>query len=366
MGLFKNLKIKKGHFMFVKNLKTLSLIIALLVGALGVLSYYNYIEIQTQKDLKNASLQRVQDGEFLFIKAVISENYQKAEQFITAIGNNIRKDILLYDDYQLNDKALYNDLQNFDLDDHPIINIIGNNFQGQYLNHIVNDNNDPFAFTKQDGIIGDYSVNCSAFGRTRTFEEEYSMHYSPSLAQRAIEKIVNQDVPSVNNGLIEDPIGWSFLPPVDGVEIVESFDWKSLQSTYLKYGLEGLKSYEFLYPYYIDPDQDILGNKIVKASGIRQENAKQLILVSGFNIVDIINSNKNHLVTLEMFKAEKEYVIATYDNSIVIKQIISISTMVIFFLIFMSITTYYNREIDILRETLIKVDEEGMILKTED
>lgn len=332
----------------IKNLKILNKVILFLVLVLGVSSYYSYVGINSEKELKKEALQMISESEWIYFVGVVSENYQKSYDFIEEIGIKCRKDILSLE-YYINNRDLFiEDMYNFDKDNHTIVNIIGNNIKGKFLNDIENDNNDPFALTKKDGIISDFSLNCSSDGRLRTFEEEYKIHYSPVLAIEAISRIQNQFIPTIKNGMKEDPIGWSFLEPKEGIELVDSFTWVKLKEKFQKYGLKGMSSYEWLYPYYIDPDKDLLGKHNVNPAGIKQET-KQIILVSGFNVVDIINKNRNHTSAFINFDKERKFVEKTYNSSIIFKQTMTISNIILFFLTFLFFSSYYNREIDFMR-----------------
>lgn len=348
----------------LKSLKSLSLIMLILIFCLGILVYYNTVEISNKKSLREEALNRVASNEFSYFKGIISENYQKAKLFIEDIANQTRADILSVPEYQEDYNSFYSDMYDFNQDNHKIINIIGNNFEGKYLNGIENDNNDPFVMTKLDGIIGDFSLNCSAFGRTRTFEEEYSMHYSPLLAEKAVARIRSQLIPNINQGIVEDPIGWSFLAPKENISLVTDFTWDNLEKAYKQYGLEGMRSYEWLYPTYVDSEKDLLGVRNVTPAGFRQDN-KQLIFVSGFNVVDIINNNKNHLQTFNLFETQKKQIESSFSWAIILHQVTNLSTIILFLALFFSLLSYYNREIDILRERAKIVEEEcsELILK---
>jgi hypothetical protein len=272
-----------------------TLLMFLLVGILQGL--YGYDESKTRENKYKEQINYVHELEWQLIESVITDNYNNADLFATNIKTNIESKLLRF----YNNKF---ELQ-YDLDNpnpnSAIYVISTQEVKGKYLNEIYNDNNDPFVASRK-GIISDLSLNCSADeSPIRTWEKEMSMHANPPLASRAINAITTQ---------INKPIFWEYRPSTNPKHImISEMDLKELHNVFMIEGLEGLQTYEFLKPVYIQQYSDIFGVPDVNNIGVRQPNSK-IIVISGFNIHDILlKYHKTALSTYEtaLLVLERDY-----------------------------------------------------------
>ena len=120
---------------------------------------------------------------------------------------------------------------------------------------------------------------------TRSWDEEIAMHSNQKLAKEAINLITSRSNPKYNY--------WKFLPDEIYIPKEEQIIYPSIESmknVYNKYGIKGLKQYEFLVPTYVKQETDIFGVPDVNFRGIKNENSK-LIIIQGFNVVDALEKD---------------------------------------------------------------------------
>jgi hypothetical protein len=228
------------------------------------------------------------------------------------------------------ERSIAKDLADINQNNHPVINIIGEAFKGKYLNGVENDNNDPWAAMKDRGIIGDFSLNCSAAGRSRTFDQEVALHASPALAREAIQKIILQEPTLASSGRTDHLIFWSFLAPIKPEYLVSSASIETLRDLFLKYpSLDSLASYEFLVPQYIDQDKDLSGKPLVTERGFRNQ-VNQLIIVSGFNLVDQFTAVSTNTAKFQAFDEEIRLISQRFESDIFSKQMMTLALVLMF------------------------------------
>ncbi len=305
--------------------------VASFLAALALFSYTEVSELRKQKVL---AVHDIRERQFGYVEGALSGYLIDANQFGMDLAKSVKMDILEF--YKLHpERTLSNDLDNLNQNNHPIINLVAKNFTGKWLNGVQNDNNDPFALMKDVGIVGDLSLNCSALGRTRTFEKEYTLHAVPVLAEGAIQRIVEQIPTLAEQGRTDALIGWSFLKPRIPEYTVKEFSIDSLQALFMKYPtLEALASYEFLVPQYIDPTRDMTGKPNVSPAGMRN-STRQLIIVSGFNLIDQMNTNPVHRANFEKYNNDVKTTEAGFEANILLKQLLSISLCILFIVCFL-------------------------------
>jgi len=301
---------------------------------LAALAIFSSTEVSELRKQKITAVQNIRGRQFGYVEGALSSYMIDANRFGLSLATGIKTDIL--DFYQKHPaRSLSKDLDDLEQNDHPVINVIAKNFENKWLNGVQNDNNDPFAAMKDSGIIGDLSLNCSAFGRTRTFEQEYTLHAMPGLAETAVSRITNQVPTLAEQGRTDALIGWSFLKPKAPEYEVKDFSIESLRAVFLIHPtLDTFASYEFLVPQYIDPTQDMTGKPNVKPNGTRNVT-KQLIIVAGFNLVDQINTNSVHRTNFEKYNDDVKTAEASFDSSILLKQLLSISLCILFIVCFL-------------------------------
>ncbi len=218
------------------------------------------------------------------------------------------------------------DLENLDVDNHPIINIISGVLKDQFFDGIVNDANDPFVTILGDTplIVADTSLNCSAVGRTRTFEEEYPMHSNLELAKTAFTRIQVMDTPDWKNNIFENPIFFQFVDHPKGTLVKEEYPEDSVYYEFNGkmayeldyYDLNGLRdaflktegnwkeifaTFEFIAPAYIYDFEDLSGVPRVNDRGMKQDS-KIIAVNTVFNFKDVLNNmprEREKLITYE-------------------------------------------------------------------
>lgn len=150
------------------------------------------------------------------------------------------------------------------------------------------DNNDPF-FMDESKILVDLSTNCSTeMGNSRTLSKEIEGQFNPTLATKAINGII--DGTSYYYIWHYLPVDKS-LPYYSDIKQLEYVDIEVLRNLYYKYDgdYRVLKGFEFLVPEYIYRNKDLAGNPTVNSIGHAVPNY-QLILVQGFNIIDVLDN----------------------------------------------------------------------------
>jgi len=284
----------------IKQSQKLLVITLTMVLLYGAMVLYHYSEILSLQEGYQDRVEEINVSQFEYIHAITLENYQKATYLAQDMADTLVDDLTT--NFSQEDLTYY--LTNIDIEDNPLINVIGNNIDHVYLNSIQNDNNDPFVASKRYGIISDFSVNCSSEGRTRTFEEEIELHHNRSLAKQFFQKLVDQELPSYLEG-DSAMLGWEFLPSHYN-SFISEFNKKNLYKVFLKNGSDfrSLESFEYLAPVYIYLDVDLLGQRVVDANGYSHQ-ANQLIIVQGFNIVDILEFNPQYSKQMNYFQLKR-------------------------------------------------------------
>lgn len=250
------------HFLVMVSIVSLS--------AVFFVAYQNRDDIQRTFD---AQVSDLHEAQWVFLEGKIEGWYQQSKEHLDAISSKIRHDIITA--YKTNGRNLEYDLTHPNQNDNPVINIIGKYINGVHLNGVLSDADDAWA-ANRDGIISDFSKDCSAQGRTRTFEKEEAAHFSPLLAKQNIESILNEDTTS-------HWLGWEYLTPRNPKWTVQYFSKESLKALFMEYGLDSLSAFEFSTPDYIDFNSDLAGVPIVNDHGMKNKNG-QLIIVQGFNV----------------------------------------------------------------------------------
>lgn len=252
-----------------------------------ILGYYD--NIVQYNEMVNTTIQNELNYGSNLIKVIVDENLDKAE---ISNKNTIKtvKDIV---DEQYNDKKILKvDLINLTngIEYNTKLNdILSNSIKGFYLNEIINDNNDKFWMSK-DYILSNLSYNSSHNKKGFiSVENEIKTHYNEDLAIQFVKNVRNQQV--------EDVQFWCYLPSEYGIKYQE-MNTDRILNIYKSYrgDLKSISNIEFLQPTYMYQRVDILGNQLVTENGTRNDDICQLILVQGFNVVDIIENNPKYSV----------------------------------------------------------------------
>lgn len=273
-------KILRGltkHKTYTTYLVIFILVIAWIVGSFGI------VEIYRDKQLNN---------EWYIIERVFEDALEEAHHMNEVNVGYIERKIKA--EYGDDVKRLENDLANME-DGNKLLDILRKSIEGDIIFDMdlyKKDNNDPF-YMDWEKLIADLSANCAIDGATvRSYSQEISGQFNKVLARNALY--------GMRDGGQEYYI-WHYLQVRAGsdyynmIKNLQYVDMDILKEKF--YESNGdyrvLEKFEFLVPMYIYRDKDLAGNEIISASGHKQNNY-QLILVQGFNIVDILE-HFNHI-----------------------------------------------------------------------
>lgn len=131
--------------------------------------------------------------------------------------------------------------------------------------------------------------------------------YNTESAYNALNKIMNQE-----SGYI---IWQRRNPNNSNIPIVNNITINDIHSIFLDYGLDGLKSFEFLIPTYITEYGDVFGN--YDDHNIENKNKDKIIIVQKLNIVDYCNYNYPNL--FESFSTD--HLMDNYENLMIMLNI---------------------------------------------
>lgn len=277
-------------------------VISVVIASLAIVTYQIVIYIANVelKQQQQRELDFRTDVQWSIIENIINTSISKSQSnindvVIPSIVNDINKE------YGSNKDRLESDLDKLsDLTyENPVVKIMANNIRGKYFNNIKTDSNDMFVLMKNIGVISDLSISPSATVE-RTIDFEISQHFNRHLAQEAYNVIINQNYQ-------KKYIFWQWFEPESSkVKQITEMKLETLKEVFKESGgdIESLKSFEFLVPEYIFVDRDVLGNPLVNDRGLRQ-NIFQFVVVQGFNVTEIIQSDKTLSAIFDNMKMEK-------------------------------------------------------------
>ena len=133
-----------------------------------------------------------------------------------------------------------------------------------------------------DGIIADFSNVYASEKEARTWEYEYSKSTNPKMLEATVKHILNQNISTLfveevahpSDYITEDNQQYTTLTTTDLINV------------YNKYGLDGLKQYNFFVPVYVMENNDIFGTNDIE-DGVRVKNNK-FIIIQRYNLYDYI------------------------------------------------------------------------------
>lgn len=327
------------------NLKMYRNIAAFFVSIIVLLSSFTLIQYQilhNDSDNNKRILYNVKNNEWSYVWGRIQALRQEAHETTDNMARNIKSDILSY--YRNDTQKLKDDLNNFDKNNNPIINIIASRIMGYYFNDVTSDADDIWVATRSS-VISDFSVDCSASGgRTRNFDKEISLHYNKILATNAINNILNMS---------NDLIGWQFVTPLSKEYTMTQFTEENLKALYIKYGLDSLQSFEINIPSYIDRKTDLTGKLLIDDRGFKQDN-NQLIVVQGFNIVNQFKNNQEIMVILQNYSDQEKILTEMFKSQYILEYVGIISTFATTILVFIVGTILLYREKTTLETSCIE------------
>ena len=317
---------KKVTNFFDKHLATCILIV-LISGSFA--SYIISMDSGYLKKNRDNLASRVENLEHSFSKTMFNEQIDKAGVQADNVKVYIRDMLSLKYEGSM-DKLRY-DLENPN-NNAPAFKIMSV-IEGMYINKDT-DSNDMFIATKE-GVISDFSLDCSTDKITGNWQEEILMHHNKLLAKKAISDIVDTNARYTI---------WQFAKPAGTAKEMPMYvdmDFEGLQKVYNEYGIDGLRSFEVLVISRLEENEDIFGERDVTFTGIRQKNMK-LFIVQGINMADVYEENS--ALFLNDLKNEKDSIRMFFENYEYMRQLVNIMILFIFISTALSLMIYNNRK----------------------
>lgn len=266
-------KLKEVNIAMSKKIKinkqVLIYVLILILFSSSIIMYN--LAIQDIRIYHEQSEKVIKEKEFDALWLMIGDTRRLATMYVSDVSTKIQEDVA--------DKCDMTELKrSLEKNEpyHVFENILRENVQGQYFSRIHNGSNDIFVATYK-GILADYSHDNAGNYETASWESIISTHYNPKLAEAAIKKILTQST---------DLIVWERLPNFNKNHIkYDCMDKDTFKEVYMREGLEGFRSYEFLIPTYITQHGDIFGNH--DSSVGENITTNKIIVIQQFNIYDL-------------------------------------------------------------------------------
>ena len=269
-------------------------LLSFFVLILFIIIYFQWNSIENKKETYNNNVKRInQEKASLIFDEVLKIKISEANK----LSADTKMKIITSFDSEYADKkdeleqdltraisGKYNDVS-------PALDLIGKLVEGVTLNNIQGnaaDNNDLIIWARGT-IITDLSLNCATGSRVRSIEAEKAQQFAKNLAYNAMIDITKRGRPFTL---------WHFLPVrkdlpwYSDVLNYTSTDIRDLKELYLKYNADEriLEGFEMLVSNRIYKHTDYFDNRVISPSGILQNNHIQLVVTSGFNLIDQINA----------------------------------------------------------------------------
>lgn len=261
------------------------IIIVVLVFSSALFAYHDLIvSVQENRD---KTIQSFKQEQCKIIWNSITELQDESKDEVSTVSKEIEKDILSLpkDEFFKIQSDMSNGNYNKTLHD-----IFMENTENQSLNNINNHRNG-IVVMYNDGYLEDFNyrrVQQENKGSFRGWDDAISSSYNPDLEKNAIDKLLNR-----TSGIIALE-SFDLVGNGDHIKIKE-LTYDTLFKVYEKEGLEGLRNYQILVPYYITDIGDIFGVQDT-LQGMKVHNNK-IIIVQEFNLYDQIMANKSELFT---------------------------------------------------------------------
>ena len=265
--------------MQTKVKSAVAIITAAVILFAGTILIYNNI-VSTVQANTEVTIEEFKETQFNSIWMYLELLSQQANEEVTLISKNIENDLLSLSDEEL--KLIEADMNN-DIHNSTLHNIIMENTESRNFKNISNSRNG-IIIMSTDGYMEDFNYRradkCDNTDNPfRTWEDSINHSYNKDLEEDAIDKILNR-----TSGIIALE-SYDLTGDEDHIKIKE-LTYKSLLKVYSEEGLEGLRNYQILVPYYITDIGDIFGVPDI-SQGILVDNNK-IIVVQEFNLYDQI------------------------------------------------------------------------------
>jgi len=293
------------------------------VFGIAILFYSSFYSRGVVEENFNKIKEEIKESEWIFLWGKIEQLRTQALDRAKFLSREI--ETLVNFAYKGNMINVGRDLSFLDSKDNKLINLINFIISKSFMNLDDSDSDDPFVVS-DNGILSDFSIDCSSVSRSRSFEEEVSLHWNKELAHYAISRILSSD---------ESPFctGWQFTKPKDTDHTFRSFNEKALKDLYFRFGIEALSSFEFLEYVRMNEKRDLAGRPY-STGKMKNGDSVKLIIVQGFNPAKQILNSKDGASGISFFK-EKLKACESSSSSI-----LSIFNMLLFIMILIIIMVY--------------------------
>lgn len=342
----KSKKTPKNHCGIILEIGTIFLI---------VISFVLIINSIITSSLKNVDTQLEESKKEIswnFVQLILENSYKSADDNITTIGINIKHSILR--SYNLTKEEdvelLKNDIKN-PSPDSRLASILNDNCNEKYF--MVENENNNIIIANNDGIIFDKSLHTSYDPNSdstnvRLWKDYlYDNHINDNLtclAYKTIKKELNYPYIFIEH----KPYGIER----ENHELATDMTINEIERIYKKEGMEGLKNYEFLVPYYITETGDIFGKPDVSEFGIKNDNFK-LIIIQKFSLYDIVNiSLDDEIFTYDISTIQKNMLENRAIISIVVK-FFTIISIILFLVLIKMVHEYICKQEDIVKNSFL-------------
>lgn len=315
-----------------KHASTLAVILLIIILTLGVIMVIEYNDLRVLKVMTEQQLDTLVDLKWNYIWARTLECYNTSkllsEEVKTEIIQGIEKE------YRDNPQQLEKDLKTLN-ESSKLMKIIGESVQGKYFMNIQNSNNSIWVNTENE-VITSQSIDRCVEDRTRQFDQEYPVHFNPTLAELAVSNIVNQTNSYVfyhYNKVDQDK------PWYTDIKNLNKMDVKEVEKIFKKYkgDINVLEGFEWISTSYIYETKDLLGKSIINYRGYKQDTY-QIMVNSNFNIIDVINSNTTYSNTIKTYDNKMQNIIDAYEQERQTKITLLIVEFLVFIISFLSIS----------------------------
>lgn len=311
------------------SIRALGFFLIVMTITFSSISWYTLGEISLRRE---ETINEIKKSEWILLRNSLELSLDKAKSngqtMVEIVDLEINK--IFGNDYE----AIAESLDNYNEPNNPIRKILTTTLEGRYFNNIYSDNTDPFV-VRGTNIETDNSTNCAAYGSSRSFEDEYTMHANPQLAVEAFNRIRGADLENMNTAAIDRPIFFQFISHPKGVDLqtgfskmtgreipedhkgklaqeLTSYDINGLEDYFMRTGSweETFYSFEFITPSYIFNKEDLAGRPFVENG--RRTPYKRLSINVVFNFKTVIDHNPILKRDLERFEWRREEVLKQY------------------------------------------------------
>lgn len=261
------------------NLIVLKIISIFTLFVLGIFILCGYIDY-SEYDKINHGLKRLktdyQESMNNYMISFIEDSQQEAESCLSIQAMMIQKNILdLYSKEDL-DYDLSNPSESTTLS-HILDSIFTKDLLNEeYYNDIITIGNDNIVWNRGVGTEQEFL----------TIEQLKQKFNNNELAFQAISAIQNTDKLERYNFIY-----WNVT---NDKYTADSMNIDNIIKLYNEYGIDSLKNYELLIPYYITKDGDIFGSKDINSVG-KNNNTLKITIVKRVNMYDIFEGHIKYL-----------------------------------------------------------------------